>query len=56
MYVYVSERNSVVVGSIPTQANFVQLLQIILQWCFFLNQEKKLSKNFRLLLLYLIYI
>ena len=27
-----SERNSVAVGSNPTQANFLQLLQIILQW------------------------
>ena len=27
-----SERNSVVVGSNPTQASFLQLLQIILQW------------------------
>ena len=56
MYVYVSERNSVVVGSIPTQANFVQLLQISFSGVFSLIKEKKLSKNFRLLLLYLIYI
>ena len=31
--VRVSERNSVIVGSNPTQANFLQLLLKIFQWC-----------------------